>query len=91
MENLSKNNHQYLKARDKVKKLKDFYIHIAVTLIAMPVVVFVNLMFSPEFHWFWIAIWGMIFSLIIHWMSNLKYGKDWEDKKINQLLKKYKK
>lgn len=87
---MNDNNQRLLKARKKVKTLKDFYIHCIIMLLAIPIVITVNLVLTPEFHWFWIAIWAFLFSICMHWLGNIRFGKDWEDQKIKELIKKYK-
>ena len=48
-------------------------------------------MFVPNFHFFWFAALGMLFSVVMHWVqvsgfSKLGYGKDWEDRKIKEIM-----
>lgn len=84
-------NYKLRKVKGRVKKLKDFYRHILVMVIAIPVVIYINLTFSPEFHWFWIAIWGMLFSIVMNWLGNFRFGDEWEEKKIKELMNKNRK
>ena len=82
---------EYLKARKQVKEIKGFYIHLFVYIIVIPIIITVNLMFSPGFHWFWFSVLGWGFGLLIHWFvvlgfKKLGFGKDWEEKKIKELM-----
>lgn len=83
---------EYIKAKKKVKEIKDFYMHLVVMIFALPIVITVNLMFVPNFHFFWLAAFGMLFSLAVHWLqvfgfSKLGLGNDWEEDKIKQIMK----
>lgn len=43
---------EYIKAKKKVKEIKGFYIHLFLYIATMPIIVGVNLVFVPGFHWF---------------------------------------
>lgn len=82
---------QYIKAKEKVKEIKGFYIHLVVFLIIMPGLIFFNLNYTPEFHWFWFSLAGWGFGLFSHWLSvigmnKMGLGKDWEEKKIKEFM-----
>lgn len=82
---------QYIKAKKKVEAVKGFYVHLIVTLISAPIVIWVNFEFAPGFHFFWYAVGGMTISIFFHWLgvfgfSYLGLGKDWEDRKIQELM-----
>ena len=82
----------YIKAKKKVKEIKGFYMHLAVMVFSLPIVITVNLMFVPGFHFFWLAAFGMLFSVVIHWLqvfgfSKLGFGEDWEENKIKEIMK----
>lgn len=83
--------YRFIKAKEKVKKIKGFYAHLAVTIFIIPVIIFINLKFVPEFHWFWFAIGGILFSIVMHWFTvfgfdKLGFGKDWEEQKIKEFM-----
>ena len=84
---------KYLEAKKKIKEIKGFYAHALVNVLSIIIIVFVNLKFSPSFHWFWFAVIGIVIVTFIHWMlvsgKNLVgLGKDWEEKKIKEYLDK---
>lgn len=83
--------YKYLKAKKRVEKIKGFYTHIIVTVIIIPCLIFFNLKFTPQFHWFWFAMGGMLIGVFFHWLglygSNFFLGKDWEEKKIKEYMK----
>ena len=84
----------YLKAKKKTEEIKSFYIHLIVTVFSFPIILFVNLKFVPGFHFFWFALGGMIIGLFFHWLGvfgfeYLGLGKQWEQRKTKEILKKY--
>ena len=92
MENSYIEEQEYIKAKKKVKEIKDFYTHLVVMIFALPIIITVNLMFVPNFYFFWLAGFGMLFSVAVHWLqvfgfSKLGLGKDWEENKIKQIMK----
>ena len=77
---------KYLKAQKRVKEIKGFYSHVVVTILVIPFLIFINLRFSPFFHWFWFPIFGLGFSLVIHWFTVFGLGRGWEERKIKELM-----
>lgn len=82
---------QYIKARKKVKEIKGFYIHLATYVLVIPFIIYVNLRYVPQFHWFWYSVlsWGV--GLFFHWfgvigIDKFKLGKEWEEKKIREIM-----
>ncbi|MEQ6122780.1 2TM domain-containing protein [Pseudotenacibaculum sp. MALMAid0570] len=82
---------KFIKARKRVEEIKGFYTHIVVTILIIPFLVFINLKFVPQFHWFWFAAIGMILGVFFHWLGVFGFknvlGKDWEEKKIREIMK----
>ena len=84
---------KYLKAKKNVEKIKGFYIHLAVFLFSMPIIIITNLMFVPGFHFFWLSLFGWGLGLFFHWFAvfgfkSFVFGKNWEDKKIKEFMEK---
>ena len=82
---------RYLKAQKRVKEVKGFYIHVFVTIFILSVIISANLIFSPEFHWFWFAAIGLVGGVFIHWivvfgLRMLGFDRGWEDKKIKEFM-----
>lgn len=82
----------YLEAKKKMNEIKGFYIHVFVTVASIPIIVYVNLTFVPEFHFFWLAVGGIAISIFLHWLGVFGFeflglGKKWEERKIKELLK----
>lgn len=91
MENYAKEQ-AYLKAQKRIKEIKGFYSHLAVMIIILPFLVFINLQFTPQYHWFWWAVFGNLMGLFFHWLGifGLKIfglGKDWEERKLNEFIR----
>ncbi len=81
---------RYTEAKKRVQAIKGFYAHLLVSVLVIPFLIFINLRFTPHFHWFWFPIGGLAFSVIIHWFTVFGFGKDWEDRKIKELMEKEK-
>ncbi len=85
-------NNSYIKAVEKVEKIKEFYQNLITYIIFVPVFIFINLRFSPQFHWFYFPIFGWGIGVLFHGLEVYNYsiflGKDWEDRKIKELMNK---
>jgi hypothetical protein len=85
-------NSKYERALEKVEKLKEFYQNLASYCIAIPFLIFINLRFSPGFYWFWFPVFGWGIGLAFHFLEvynyNIFLGKNWEDRKIKEMMKK---
>lgn len=86
----------YLKAKKRVHDIKAFYVHLIVHLLSLPVIIAVNLIFVPGFHFFWFAVGGVFLGLFFHWLSVFGFtkfglGKDWEEKKIREIMQEERK
>jgi hypothetical protein len=82
---------RYLKAKKKVKDIRGFYVHLVVNIASIIIIVTVNLLFSPGFHWFWFAVIGIVIAQLIHAVvvfgfPGFGFGKDWENEKIRELM-----
>lgn len=83
-------NSKYVRAVEKVERLKEFYQSLASYCIVIPLLIFINLQFSPRFYWFWFPLifWGI--SLIFKYLEvqnfNIFLGKNWEERKIKELM-----
>jgi cell division protein FtsW (lipid II flippase) len=98
MENQFQKDERYFAAQKRVKSIKGFYVHLTVY-------VFVNIFLSFQIYrssknefWRWESFspalfWGI--GLLAHgtsvFGSNLLFGKNWEERKIKELMEKDKK
>ena len=85
-------NSKYVKAVEKVEKLKEFYQNLASFCLVIPFLIFINLRFSPQFYWFWFPIFGWGIGLTFHFLEvnnyNVFLGRNWEDRKVKELMDK---
>ena len=90
-------NEKYLKARKKVKDIKDFYIHLAVFLTVLTIIILINVVTfatgrSDYQGWnFWFLLpfgfWG--FAVLMHGLRTFVFGREssWEKRKIEEVIK----
>ncbi|WOF16400.1 2TM domain-containing protein [Methanoplanus sp. FWC-SCC4] len=85
----------YIRAKEKVGNLKEFYSHLSAYIIVNVILALINLITSPQSLWFyWITLFWGIAVLIHGWntfSSNSLLGKDWEDQKIKEYMEKERK
>ena len=92
----SNKDRKYLKARQRVEKLKSFYTHLTVYIVVNGAIyafkIIRNLSRGESFEGIWL-IWGIV--LIIHAFSvfglPLILGDNWEEEKIKQFMEEEKK
>ena len=65
----------YLKAKKRVKELKDFYGHLTSYCIVIPFLIFINLYTAAKFQWFWFPMLGWGMGLTFHAFEVFGYGK----------------
>jgi len=84
-------NQKYIQVKKRVEKIKGFYRHFSVYIIVNPFLIFINLRFSPGFQWFWFPAFGWGIGLVFHFLEvnnyNIFLGKNWEDRKIKEMMK----
>ena len=85
----------FLKAKKQTKEIKGFYIHLFVNMFSLAIIIWVNLKFVSNFHFFWFVLVGMFIAMFFHWLGVFGFdflglGKKWEQRKIKELIKNYK-
>lgn len=83
-------NSEFNRAKKRVQALKGFYGNLTSYCIIIPALIFINLTFSPKYHWFWFSLVGWGIGLSIHAFTVFGYGNNWEERKIQELLNKEK-
>lgn len=91
----NKSDLAYTKAKNRVEKEKGFYVHLYIYVIVNIMITgfkvsgslrnwdnFINRMTSIDVLSSWV-IWGVF--IILHFIA-FKYGHDWEERKIKQLM-----
>ncbi len=96
MENFNSNNIKYLEAQKRVKRLKGFYIHGVVYLLVNLFIIAQNVQSGSKLSNidnYWTAIFwgvGLLGHAISVFLPNIIMGRDWEEKKIRELMDKNK-
>jgi len=78
----------YYKAKKRVEELKSFYANLTSYCIVVPLLVFINLNYTPGFQWFWFSAAGWGFGIIMHASTVFGYSTSWEERKIREILNK---
>ena len=85
-------DYRYAKARHRARAIRNFYIALMVYCVVLPSMITVNYVFSPGFTWWWYSAGGMLIGIIIHGISAFSaipfLGKDWEGRKIRELMER---
>ena len=86
---------KYAKAVERVEEIKGFYASLIAYCIVIPMLMYINFKFVPEFHWFWFAAMGWGIGLVFQGFKAFSYnpflGKDWEERKIQEYMNEDKK
>ncbi len=86
--------YSYQKAKKKAKEIRGFYFNVGAYCVFIPVLIFINLTFVPQFHWFWFSMLGWGTGVLMHGMDvfdkNPFLGKNWEERKLKQLIEEEK-
>lgn len=91
MEDYTKSE-QYLyeKAKKRANEIKGFYYNLTAYCIIIPIIIACNLIFMPEYHFFWFSMLGWGTGLLIHGMGAFDYnpffGKNWEEQKLQEIM-----
>ena len=83
---------KYEQAKEQVEKIKGFYIHATIYCIFVPVFIWLNLQSNAGFPWAIFPIGGWGFGVLGHAAETFNYnpffGKEWEERKIKDLMDK---
>ncbi len=89
MENI--NDYKYKRAKERVRCIKSFHVHLTVYVIIIALLGFINFMTSG-YPWVIFPALGWALGLIGHWLhvfgADYILGSDWERRKIQQLMDK---
>ena len=84
----------YKRAKKRVGELRGFYEHLIAYVVVNIMLVIINLVTSPDTLWFyWVTIFwgiGVIWHAISVFGKRGKLGKNWEEKKIKEIMEKEK-
>ena len=87
-------NERYRRAKERVEEIKSFYSHLFIYIIVNLALFIINMLTSPNSLWFYWPLFGWGIGLLIHAFSvfgTKMFLKDWEEKKIKELMEKDKK
>jgi sensor histidine kinase YesM len=87
-QNIYNENMAFMRAKDRVEKLKGFYGNLISYCCVIPVLIFINLRVTGNFQWFWFPMFGWGMGVCFHAVETFGYGKSWEEKKIREILNK---
>lgn len=83
-------NIAYKNAIEHVKNIKAFYSHLLSYVLVIVLLIATNLKFSPHHLWFFYPMIGWGIGLLFHAAHTFNYipffGKEWEQKKIEQII-----
>ena len=81
---------RYQQAKKRVEEIRGFYMHLVTYLVVNAVLVIINLLTSPGSLWFFWPLGGWGIGLILHAFSVFGgfWGKDWEERKIKEIMEK---
>lgn len=92
--NNSNEQNMYLKAQKRVEDIKGFYGNLSSYIVVNIGLMILNLATSPNHLWFFYPMIGWGIGVIVHGMSVFNYmpflSSDWEEKKIQELMRKEK-
>lgn len=83
-------NLAYERAHKRVKELKSFYSNLISYIIVNTFLIVLNFTTSPNHLWFYWCLLGWGIGLVAHGMSVFAIGRNWEEKKIRELMEKNK-
>ena len=85
--NFTEEDMAYARAKKRVEQLKGFYGNLTSYCIIIPSLALVNYFTYWGFQWFWFPMLGWGMGLSFHAFGVFGYGKSWEERKIQELIK----
>ncbi len=86
--NIINENMAYVRAKERVGKIKGFYGNLISYCTVIPILIIINLNTSSGFQWFWFPMFGWGMGVTFHAIETFGYGKNWEERKIQEFLNK---
>ena len=81
---------KYEKAKKRVEEIKGFYTHLIVYVVINIGLFLINLFSTPGEWWFYWPLLGWAIGLFFHGMGVFVFsrfpGKQWEDRKIKEIM-----
>jgi len=80
----------YAYARQRVARIKGFYIHLTVYLLVNALLIAINLVTAHGVYWLYAPLVGWGIGLAAHAIAVFGFGgflgRDWEERKIKELM-----
>lgn len=80
----------YERAKKRVREIRSFYINLTCYCLVMPVLIFINLRYTPEYYWFPFSMGGWGIGLLFHGLTAFDkvpfFNRDWEERKMRELM-----
>lgn len=91
----NKNEIKYIKAKERVEELKKFYGNLTSYILVISLLAGINYWTNEwRYMWFLWAAFGWGIGLFFHAINTFRwnpfFGKDWEERKINEIMEKEK-
>ena len=83
-------NTAYNRAKEQVEKIKGFYGNLAAYCTVIPILIFINLTTDTHNIWFPFPAIGWGIGLFFHGLGTFGNTSNWEERKIQEILKKQK-
>ena len=82
---------RYQTAKQRVEALRGFYIHLTVYILVNLLLFTLNMLISPDSLWFYWPLMGWGIAVALHALrvfgSGRQRGAEWEEKKIEELMR----
>ena len=80
----------YQKAKQRLTALRGFYVHLSVYVIVNLGLFLINMTTSPGTLWFIWPLMGWGIAIVLHALRVFggAFGSNWEEKKIDELMKR---
>lgn len=78
----------YYRAKKRVEDIKGFFGNLVSYCVVIPFLIFINYKTSWGYQWFWFPMLGWGMGIIFHAFGVFGYGKEWEERKIKEILEK---
>lgn len=83
---INRDNQAYEKATRRVKELKGFYGNLTSYILVISFLIVLNILTSPGYLWFFWPMIGWGLGVVAHAVTTFGIGKDWEERKIKELM-----
>ena len=85
---ITKSN-KYIRAKERVKELKDFYASLIAYCIVIPFLFYIWNRYTPGIiHWYLFPAFGWGLGLVFQAFQAFGYGTNWEERKIREIMER---